>query len=99
MSTPPPSHHDAEEYRPSNEQVAVLLDHASAELRPQFRGVFAEETVHHVVSETYRELAANARVHTHLTTLATRSAAVLVVRGEEVCGLLSTTDLLHDLAG
>ena len=31
--------------------------------------------------------------------LATRSAAVLVVRGEEVCGLLSTTDLLHDLAG
>ncbi|MEB3369755.1 arsenate reductase ArsC [Saccharopolyspora mangrovi] len=74
MSTPPPSHHDAEEFRPSDQQVAALLDHAAAELRQQFRGVFDEETIHHVVSETYRELAATARVHTHLTTLATRYA-------------------------
>jgi arsenate reductase (thioredoxin) len=74
MSAPPPSHHDAEEYRPTDDQVAVLLDHASAELRSQFRGVFAEETIHHVVSEADRELASTARVRTHLTTLATRYA-------------------------
>jgi len=30
--------------------------------------------------------------------LATRAAAVLVVRGEEICGLISTDDLLHGLA-
>ncbi|QUH01876.1 arsenate reductase ArsC [Saccharopolyspora erythraea] len=75
MPGPPPSHHhDAEEYRPADAQVAALLHHAATDLRSQFRGVFAEETIHAVLAETYRELAATARVHTLLTTLATRYA-------------------------
>ncbi|TDD79399.1 arsenate reductase ArsC [Saccharopolyspora karakumensis] len=75
MPAPPPSHHDTEDYRPTEDQVALLLDHAAAELRQQFRGgVVDEGTIHHVVSDTYREPAATARVHTHLTTLATRYA-------------------------
>ncbi|MFI0467438.1 arsenate reductase ArsC [Saccharopolyspora sp. 5N102] len=70
----PPSHHDAEEYRPTNAQVAALLDHAAADLHAQFQGIFATETIHAVVADTYQQLNATARVHTHLTPLATRYA-------------------------
>ncbi|GAA4835926.1 hypothetical protein GCM10025787_14800 [Saccharopolyspora rosea] len=74
MSALPPSHHDAEEYRPTNEAVAALLDHAATDLHAQFPGVFATETIHAVLADIYQQIAATARVHTHLTTLATRYA-------------------------
>ncbi|WP_328592577.1 three-helix bundle dimerization domain-containing protein [Saccharopolyspora elongata] len=68
------SRDDAEEYRPTNAQVAALIDHAAADLHTQFQGIFATETIHAVVADTYQQLNATARVHTHLTTLTTRYA-------------------------
>ncbi|GAB3683871.1 arsenate reductase ArsC [Saccharopolyspora tripterygii] len=67
-------HHDTEEYRPTDAQVAELLDHAASDLHARFEGVFSTETIHAVLAETYWELDETARVHTHLTTLATRYA-------------------------
>jgi len=74
MSTSPQQHHDAEEYRLTDPHVTELLDRATADLQPQFQGIFGPETIRAVLDETYTQLNATARVHTHLATLATRFA-------------------------
>ncbi|MBK0867209.1 arsenate reductase ArsC [Saccharopolyspora sp. HNM0986] len=69
-----PHHHDAEEYRLTDPHVTELLDRATADLQPQFQGIFGPETIRAVLDETYTQLNATARVHTHLATLAMRFA-------------------------
>lgn len=68
------SPHNAEEYRLTDPHITELLDRATADLQPQFQGIFGPETIRAVVEETYAQLNATARVHTHLATLATRFA-------------------------
>ncbi|TGD88275.1 arsenate reductase ArsC [Mycolicibacterium sp. CH28] len=67
----------AKEHTPAPEMLmpqAVLL-RAAQNLATKYAGVFSAQTVERYVFESYAALRRTARVHNHLTTLATRFAA------------------------
>jgi arsenate reductase len=65
---------DVEDCRLTDPHVLDLLDREAVELARRFDGTFSPETVTEVVHTSFDQLAATARVHTHLPVLAARFA-------------------------
>lgn len=65
---------DTEDCRLTDSHVQVLLDREATELARRFDGSFSPETVQAVVHDSFKQLAATARVHTHLPVLAAKFA-------------------------
>jgi arsenate reductase len=65
--------HSVEDCRPV--EAASLLDRAAQDLAQRLGDMFSVETIREVIDDSYDLLAATARVHTHLSVLATRFAA------------------------
>ncbi|MEC3974380.1 arsenate reductase ArsC [Amycolatopsis sp. H20-H5] len=78
--TVPHHHHegepclDVEDCRLIDPRVQILLDREAATLTDRFDGIFSAETVTAVVHDSFDQLAATAKVHTHLPVLAARFA-------------------------
>lgn len=68
---------------------APVLRRISQQLLPRFPGIFAIETVERYVTESYRSLAAGARVRAHLITLTKRLAEERLVALAQANGSLS----------
>lgn len=60
---------------PNEPTVADVLGRAGEELAARYHGVFAPESVHALLDDSYRLLAENAHIHRYLPVLAARFAA------------------------
>ncbi|MFJ8815192.1 arsenate reductase ArsC [Amycolatopsis thermoflava] len=66
--------HDVEDCRLTDRHVQTLLDREADEIARHFTGTFSPETVRECVEDSYTQLAATARIRTHLPVLAARFA-------------------------
>ncbi|MCA1822576.1 MAG: arsenate reductase ArsC, partial [Pseudonocardia sp.] len=61
-----PACHDLEDCRLSATHVQTLLGREADQIARHFRGLFFTETIEALVEDSYTQLAAHARIHTHL---------------------------------